>query len=214
MTFKLIDLANWPRKEYFEHYMHRVPCTYSITIPLDITVFLDKLKKKNIRFYPAMIYALSVVVNKHPEFRTALDEQGNLGIFDVMHPAYVIFNLKHETFSSIWTAFEEDFSLFYQSFLTDTEKYKEASTLFPKPNMPLNTFNISSYPWHSFTALNLNLSQDMNYLLSIFTLGKYTKQSGKIILPLAIQVHHAVCDGFHVSRFVDDLIKVMNEEYF
>ena len=32
----------------------------------------------------------------------------------------------------------------------------------------------------------------------------------KIILPLAIQVHHAVCDGFHICRFVNELQELIN----
>ena len=30
------------------------------------------------------------------------------------------------------------------------------------------------------------------------------------ILPLAIQVHHAVCDGFHICRFVNELQELIN----
>ena len=33
-------------------------------------------------------------------------------------------------------------------------------------------------------------------------MGKYYKENDKILLPLAIQVHHAVCDGFHICRFL------------
>ena len=44
-----------------------------------------------------------------------------------------------------------------------------------------------------------------DYYLPIFTIGKYFEQGEKILLPLAIQVHHGVCDGFHLSRFINDL---------
>ena len=42
-------------------------------------------------------------------------------------------------------------------------------------------------------------------LLPIFTMGKYFERDGKRLLPLAIQVHHAVCDGYHVGVFVEKL---------
>lgn len=29
--------------------------------------------------------------------------------------------------------------------------------------------------------------------------------------PLAIQVHHAVCDGFHLCRFVNELQDLFND---
>ena len=34
-------------------------------------------------------------------------------------------------------------------------------------------------------------------------LGKYVEADGKRMLPLAIQVHHAVCDGYHVGKFIE-----------
>lgn len=37
MNFTPIDLEQWPRREHFEHYLTRVPCTYSATFTLDLT---------------------------------------------------------------------------------------------------------------------------------------------------------------------------------
>lgn len=73
--------------------------------------------------------------------------------------------------------------------------------------MPPNVFTISSIPWVSFTGFNLNLPKATDYLLPIFTTGKYFQENGKTWLPIAIQVHHAVCDGYHLSRFVNELQK-------
>lgn len=45
----------------------------------------------------------------------------------------------------------------------------------------------------------------------IFTVGKYFEQDSKKLLPLATQVHHAVCDGYHVSMFVEQLLQSISE---
>ena len=42
MEFKLIDKDNWKRKEYFDHYFFNVPCTYSMTVKMDITKIIKK----------------------------------------------------------------------------------------------------------------------------------------------------------------------------
>ena len=60
-------------------------------------------------------------------------------------------------------------------------------------------------PWASFDGFNLNLQNGYRYLPPIFTMGKFYEEGGKILLPLAVQVHHAVCDGFHLCRFVNEL---------
>ena len=68
-----------------------------------------------------------------------------------------------------------------------------------------NTFDVSMIPWFTFTSFNLNIFGDGRYLLPIFTMGKWVEQNGRRMLPLAIQVHHAVCDGYHVGQFVECL---------
>nr|AMP53354.1 CAT [uncultured bacterium] len=45
----------------------------------------------------------------------------------------------------------------------------------------------------------------------MFTFGKYYEDGGKYYIPLSIQVHHAVCDGFHVCRFLDELQDLLNK---
>ena len=44
MTFDVIDVDKWNRKEYYNHYFSKVPCTYSITTKIDITKIKEKSK--------------------------------------------------------------------------------------------------------------------------------------------------------------------------
>lgn len=201
MNFNIIDLEKWKRKEYFKQYFNNVPCTYSITANLDIT----KIRNANVKLYPTMLYLIATIVNRHEEFRTSIDEEGNVGVFDEMHPCYTVFHKEYETFSNIWTEFDSDYKLFCDRFISDMKAYGNVNEFIAKPNSPINTFPVSMIPWTSFTGFNLNLKQGYNYLLPIFTLGKYFNEGSKVLMPISIQVHHAVCDGFHVSRFIKEL---------
>ena len=69
-------------------------------------------------------------------------------------------------------------------------------------------------PWTSFEGFHLHLPKGNTYLLPIFTMGRYEERDGKWWLPLAIQVHHAVCDGFHVCRFVGELRALLMQQDF
>ncbi len=77
--------------------------------------------------------------------------------------------------------------------------------IWPKPDKPPNTFDISMIPWFTFSSFNINVFGDGKYFLPIFTIGKFFEENGKRMLPLAIQVPQAVCDGYHVGRFVKRL---------
>ena len=201
MTFTPIDRDRWARKEYFDHYFSQVPCTYSAVFKLDIT----NLRRRGQRLYPTMLYHIAAEVNRREEFRTALDAQGRLGVYDQMHPCYTIFHKDSETFSNLWTEFTPDYDRFCEAYRQDMDTYGDRPGMMAKPDAPENTFPVSMIPWASFEGFNLNLQKGYDYLLPIFTMGRYYEADGKTLLPLAVQVHHAVCDGFHLCRFVNSL---------
>lgn len=200
MAFHLIDIDSWPRKEFYEHFINEVVCSYSLTVNLDITAL------KGERLYPAMIWLLTKTVNEMPEFRTSLTEEG-LGIYDSMHPMYTVFNKENKNFSGIWSYFSEEYAEFLRSYDADAREYSKSTRYAPKEGTPPNSFNISMAPWTTFTSFNINVYDEGKFLLPIFTMGKHFEQDGKRLLPLAIQAHHAVCDGYHIGLFVEKLQK-------
>lgn len=36
------------------------------------------------------------------------------------------------------------------------------------------------------------------------------RRGGRVLLPLAVQVHHGVCDGFHTCRLVNELQQLLD----
>lgn len=208
MEFHLIDRNVWGREPFFRHYFDDVPCTYSMTAKLDITA----IRQSRTKLYPALLYAIASVVNRHEEFRTAMDERGQLGVFSEMHPCYTIFHPRAETFSNLWTEFSTDYSTFLKRYEEDQALYGERCEMEAKPGTPANTFPVSMIPWTSFDGFNLNLRKGYDYLPPIFTLGKYNEKDGICHIPLAVQVHHAVCDGFHLCRFLNELQELIREQ--
>lgn len=206
MTFEKIDRDTWVRKEYFEHYFSNIPCTYSMTVGLDIT----QIVKQQVKLYPAMLYYLTTVVNRHSEFRTAFNENNELGIYSEMIPCYTVFHKDTEAFSNIWTNYTPNFEEFCNAYENDILQYVNEKGMTAKPNVPSNYFNVSMIPWATFEGFNLNLQKGYDYLKPIFTIGKYYQETGRTLIPLATQVHHAVCDGFHVCRLIDELQELIN----
>ena len=200
MRFHVFDRSDWEREEYFEHYFNDVTCTFSLTVNLDVSNLNGQ------KIYPAMLWLLTSTVNEMAEFRTTMGPEG-LGYYDEMHPSYTIFNRSNKNFSDIWTEFVADYELFLQHYQEDVAKYASSKIFQPKPARPANTFDVSMLPWLTFSSFNLNIYGDGKHLLPIFTMGKTFALDSLIMMPLAIQVHHAVCDGYHVGMFVESLQK-------
>ena len=174
MEFVRIDRENWARKETFEHYFSAVPCTYSMTVRLDITA----LRQRRHRLYPALLHALTAIVNRHPEFRTDLGPDGEPGVYSEMHPCYTVFHPEDETFSNLWTAYDPDLDRFCAAYEQDQRLYGQRRGFTGKPGCPPNSFTVSMIPWATFEGFNLNLQDSYRYLLPIFTLGKYREENG------------------------------------
>ncbi|KAA6451218.1 type A chloramphenicol O-acetyltransferase [Bacillus swezeyi] len=204
MNFQTIDLEHWNRKPYFEHYMKEGKCSFSITANVNITVLLEVLRQKNIKLYPAFIYMVSRIVHSYSEFRTSFNEKGQLGYWDQMNPCYTIFHQEDQTFSAVWTEYSNRFSRFYHNYLKDMEQFGDKKGLWAKENIPANVFSVSSIPWVALTSFNLNLARS-GHLLPIITNGKFFSDGKETFLPVSLQVHHAVCDGYHAGVFMNDL---------
>lgn len=209
MSFEILNFDTYERKEHFLHYLNNVPCTYSISADLDITRLFAELKNRNIHFYPVIIFAVTTIANNHSEFRMALDEQGRLGYYTSVNPTYTIFHKDNNTFSSIWTEYDCKFSKFNNNYTKDIQDYGNIKGFVTKQINDDNLINISAIPWVTFTGFNLNLPKNDKYLLPIFTVGKFFESNRKTLLPLSVQAHHSVCDGFHASRFINELQEML-----
>jgi chloramphenicol O-acetyltransferase type A len=201
MTFRPIDLATYPRREHYEHFLD-LRLTYSATVTLDIGALRTTAKERGIRIYPAQIWMLTTAANRIPEFRMSRDESGALGSWDHLEPLYTVMRDASTPFSGLWTPYDPEFGAFYRQCIVDIETHADGSFM-PQGAEPPNVLNISSIPWVDFTGFHLHLTTD--HLLPILTIGRHTEQNGTTVMPLAIQVHHAVCDGYHLGQFVEQV---------
>ncbi|MER7960201.1 CatA-like O-acetyltransferase, partial [Streptomyces sp. NPDC096030] len=91
-------------------------------------------------------------------------------------------------------------------------EHSRGTDFFPQGKLQANVFDVSSLPWASFTGFSLNIGGNGgSHLAPIFTLGRYTERNGRVLLPLAVQVHHAAADGFHSTRLVNELQVLMTD---
>ncbi|MEQ4673251.1 type A chloramphenicol O-acetyltransferase [Providencia vermicola] len=210
MSYTRFNVEAWQRKEHYHVYNEQVNCGFSLTVKIDITSLYRFISLRDYRFYPTMIYLLSSIVNKHDEFKLS-KKNNELILWDKVHPSFTIFHNQTETFSSLWCEYSDNIHIFMDNYHHQLALYKDDNKLAPQPAQAENIFYISSLPWVSFDSFNLNIANIASNFTPIFTMGKFYREGDKILLPLSIQVHHAVCDGFHVGRFVNELQMLCNQ---
>ncbi|WP_312069453.1 type A chloramphenicol O-acetyltransferase [Lelliottia nimipressuralis] len=205
-----VDLSRWARREHFEIFQTFAQSTFNQTVQLDITALLKHIKEAGWKFYPTMIFLISKIVNRHPEFRMAMMDN-ELVVWDEVHPNYTIFHNETETFSSLWSHYDGNIHHFQKVYSEDMARYSNNTAYWPKEESRENIFFISGIPWVTFTSFNVNVANMKNFFAPMFTLGKYFEQEDKVLLPFAVQVHHSVCDGFHVARLVNELQELCDD---
>lgn len=201
--FRKIDFETWERKDNYKVFTEFMPCGIQMNANVDITDLIKEMKRLNLRCYATFAYIITKIINSYDEFKTGLNKDGELVIFNKRHVRYPIFDDETKTVSILWSEYKEDFKEFYDNFLSDCSKYGKAHSMNAKGGFPENFYDLTSIPWTTFTSFNCECN--VNKVFPPFVaIGKFFKQGEKILLPVNIKVHHAVCDGYHVSRFFEE----------
>jgi chloramphenicol O-acetyltransferase type A len=211
MNFHYLNLDTWERKQHYDYYIHTVKAKYNVNVNLDITELLATVKQSKLRFYPTFIYVISKAINQNKEFRMAVDHKGRLGYWDYSNPSYTIFHDDDKTFSDIWTEYNDDFSVFYQQAVADLEKYKDVKGIKAKPDKPKNFCPMSAVPWLSFTGYSNDTYSESKLLFPVITFGKYFMRHHRMVIPFSIFVNHAVADGYHTCKLLQDIQQFSDE---
>lgn len=203
MNYQTVDLSAWSRGSLFKFYIDRMRIVMSLTVDIDVTFLVNYGKKNSLKFYPLMIWTVSKVVNSHDEFKYGWNEKGELIKWDVISPSYADFHRDDENFVKMVTQFSDDLSEFYAGFLRDRERSRQLRGIVE--HQPPNRFDVSCLPWVRYRHFDVHVFDEGKFLAPVITWGKYEAECGKLVMPLTMNIHHAVADGFHLSRFFNEV---------
>lgn len=115
-------------------------------------------------------------------------------------------NDKTKVMNDLHTSFNNEFISFYRDMENALNCYKKNTNF--TTEFHNNFFIVSCLPWLNYTSFNANNEGNITFLFPMVTWGKFFEQDNKIIIPLTIQIHHAVSDGYHCSLFFSDVKEI------
>lgn len=206
IRFTPLDLKTWKRGEIFYYFSKIAPTGYSLTVDLDITEMLNDLRSADIKFFPAYLWLVTRALNLQEEFKIA-EKDGQIGYYETLTPLYASFHQDDKTISLMWTEYDHDFKIFYQSYLNNQEHYSNNHGLLSQKEQlpPENAYTVSCVPWISFKAFSVHSYENKPYYFPSIEAGKFYKRIDRMVLPLSITCHHATTDGYHIECFLDTL---------
>lgn len=199
--------CDWKRKPYFDYYYYTLKTKYTLTKHIDISFLLEEVKQKGLKFYPVYLYVILKVINKTPEFRMSFDPDGNLGTWNYVNPSYTIFHKDDNTFSDLWSEYKSGFQDFYEEIVRDMDKYKDVKEILARKNKPRNFCPMSAIPWLSYESFSQDSYSESSLLFPLIKFGKYYKKDDKVMIPFSVFVNHAVADGYHTCKLINDIEK-------
>lgn len=64
MNFTEIAIMKWPRGQMFYYYSKMAPTSYSLTVEVDVTDLLKKIRAGNKKFFPTYLWLVTKCINK------------------------------------------------------------------------------------------------------------------------------------------------------
>ena len=201
MNYKVIDKETYYRKGVFRHFTEDCTCSTSMTARIDVTDLVRYSKMTETKFYINFLYILSKVLNSREDYRMGyLREKDELICYDVINPIQYIFHEDTETFTLVYTEYDEDYEKFYKTALRDAEEAKKTREYgFDIMNHP-NWFDASYISWLSYDSLNVELPDGYLYFAPIVNWGRYREENGRLLMPVSVRLNHAIADGYLLAN--------------
>ena len=101
------------------------------------------------------------------------------------------------------TPFSEDLFDFHARFLRDRARSEDCQGILSQ--QPPNFFDVTCLPWVHYRHFDLHVFDEGRFLAPVVSWGRYEESGGRMLMPLTMNIHHAVADGFHLSRFFTEV---------
>ena len=202
MAFTPIDEQTWERREYLE--VFRQTAIY-LTAEVDITALYKRVKNRGEKLYPALIWCVAAVLNRHVHFRYGRDQAGRIGIWDMRHPYYTVPRREApDQFAMKVTPFTADYRTFLAAFQADYARAETCGRLLCDETLPPNICGISAVPGLAFSAFSFGGDPKPDFTPFVL-LGQVHPAGNRTVLPVGGEFAHAVNDGSHISGFFKEL---------
>ena len=208
MDYRIVDLNEWSRGNLFQFYMDHMRIVMSLTVDIDVTSLKAYSQKQGLDFYPLMLWVVSKVINSHDEFKLGWDQAGNLIRWAYVSPSYTDFHAEDESFTKMVTEYSDDLREFCERVAADRARHQQDRAVLD--HQPPNFFDVSCLPWVTYRHFDVHVFDEGKFLAPVVTWGKYAQAGGNLMMPLTMNIHHAVADGFHLSRFFNEVQELID----
>ncbi len=200
-NIRVVDIAAWDRKEQFHFFKNYENPFFGLVADVDVTELLKYTKAGGYSFFAAYLYISQLMVNKIPEFRYRLIDQELLD-YPVISAGSTVMK-KNGVFTFCYFDYMESFRAFEPHVLDQIEKCSDPDAKLLDHDHDKAQIHYSVIPWLKFTGLSHPRNYGVDDSIPKIVFGKYEDVEGKMTMPISVEAHHALMDGFHMGQYFE-----------
>lgn len=198
-----LDLANWSRRELFEFFIGYSNPYFNVCTTVDVTNFTAFVRAlPGVRISQALHYFALRIANEIEPFRYRLKDE-KVFVYDVINGGTTVL-LPNESFAYAYFDYQVNFERFVAQMGKAVDDVRTGAGPL-KPTMRDDVIYHTTLPWFSFTSFAHARTPGRGDSIPRIVFGKFTPENERLVLPISVEVHHALMDGLHVGRYLNRL---------
>lgn len=196
--FEQIDQQQWDRRQQFEFFRPYTNPNFNLCGPVDISGIVAYRKKTGASLHLLYHYIALRAANELEAFafRIVGDQVIKVG---TIHCGTTLLK-EDNTFGFCYFNYSRFFQEFSNAAHEATEKFKTQEVMEPQPES-FDLLHCTTMPWVSFTSVQHPYNRASDYGIPKLAFGKIYQEGDRWKMPLSLQGHHALMDGYHAGRF-------------
>lgn len=204
---KIIQLNDPHAQKHFDFFNKMAAPHFNITANIEIGDLFAFLKDKQVPITPTLVYIFSRAANEIPEFRQRI-RGDQIVEHEVVSPSFTVKTEKSKFFSFCYVDFQMDKLSFIEAAQKSMLSMNEDPSFEDEEERDDFLF-FSSIPWISFTGFQHAMHNGKVDSIPRIVWGKAFSSEGKNLMPVSVQVHHALVDGEQVAQYFKKCEKII-----
>jgi chloramphenicol O-acetyltransferase type A len=199
---ELLDIGNWHRRHQYEFFKdYELPC-FNLCANVDVSkLYAWSREDGGPSFFLASFYLSLRAANEIEPFRYRLDGDAVL-VHDIIHGGTTVMR-DDETFGFAYFDYDSSYTRFEAAGLQILERARLASGDLEDRPEASDLIYYSIIPWVHFTSFAHARRLRKSDSIPKIVFGKHSDRAGERLMPVSVEVHHALMDGLDVGRFFE-----------
>lgn len=206
-----LDIERWSRRDAFAYFRDFDKPYFNVCVRLDVARLKAALPAAGGGGLATACYFIALrLANIHESFRLRL-ESGRVRVHDEVHGSTTVLRADGESF--YFANF--DHTLDYASFaLRAGAAIQTARTLHTRFDAGWDDharIHFTTLPWLHFSSFSHARNWGVEDSIPKIAFGRADRDGEHLWMPMSVEVHHALMDGLHVGRYVQDFEGALRE---